>query len=310
LCETVTPIHGYAWRSTGAWTWSTTLEFIVECVINDDMTPPYADTFAPYNEYVLPTTDAIIFHAKDADTSSGGVNTATVSFSANDGTKAIVPGTLDLNSTDPNDVICTFDVDDGYDFPDGTINCEVASGMEDMLGNVQASSYPWEFSVDGTSPYVNQQDPTPGSNIYPDQDTFIFHVVDDGVGVDTSSIIFSIDDQNKGNIENKASTTSSSGSLMGTSGKKNISVVLTSNKGVVPGSLDIDDTNINDVICTFDVDDGYDFTVGQTITLNVAAGLDDLLGNATTVDETWNYNVASFESVQAGSLGSIKVKFE
>jgi len=264
---------------------------------NNDVTPPYADTFAPANgSWQLANLDSISFHAKDDDTSSGGVNTTTVGFSADDGTKATVPGTLGFDTTNPYDVICTFNVDDGYDFPDGTTTCTIPAGMRDMLGNTQASSYNWSFYVDGTAPAVSGQNPADGGYGQPNT-TIVFHVTDGGCGVDIGSITFTAEDSPK-SISQKDTVSPSNEST---------SLVVSNSKAVIPGTLYIDDTNPNDVICTFTPDS--DLTVGDTITCTVAQGLSDVLGNSTESSIVWHFTVEPYTIITPASLGHIKAQF-
>lgn len=140
-------------------------------------------------------------------------------------------------------------------------------------------------------PYVDGQDPADGSDIEPDLDEIVFHAKDDDIGVDTGTIDFTVTDESKKNSQSN-------------------DLDDIENTGVVPGDLNINDSDPNDIICTFDVDDGYDFTIGQTITCTVASGLADQLGNTMDSDVEWEYTVVPFESIQTTSLGNIKTMFE
>jgi hypothetical protein len=140
-------------------------------------------------------------------------------------------------------------------------------------------------------PYVDQQNPPDGGDGYPDTD-IVFHTIDDDIGVDTSTIDFSAEDESKSMAGNKLAS----------------AFVIKTSKGVVPGSLDIDDTDPNDVICTFTPDS--DLPIGDTITCTVATGLADLLTNATDTDIQWSFEVIPYEGIESKSLGSIKTEFE
>jgi hypothetical protein len=140
-------------------------------------------------------------------------------------------------------------------------------------------------------PYVDQQDPPDGGQGEPDT-VIEFHVKDDDIGVDTSTIAFSAEDESKGLSVDKIAS----------------SFIVKSSRGVVPGTFDFDDTDPNDVICTFTPDS--DLPIGDNIFCVVDSGLADLLTNATVDDITWSFEVIPYNAIENTSLGNIKTMFE
>ena len=138
---------------------------------------------------------------------------------------------------------------------------------------------------DTSPPYADTFDPPDGGYALSDT-TISFHVRDDDVGVDTPTIYFTAEDSPK-SISQKDTVSLS--------------------KGVISGILDIDDSNPNDVVCTFTPDS--DLTVWDTITCTLDAGLADTLGNATDSDIVWHFTVIIINSVQPTSLGHIKAQY-
>ncbi|MCK4594913.1 hypothetical protein KAU45_10460, partial [bacterium] len=76
--------------------------------------------------------------------------------------------------------------------------------------------------------------------------------------------------------------------------------------GEISGSLDINDDDPNDVICTFDPDDPLP---PDTITCTVAAGLADDLGNVTDSDIVWSFDVIGSGVDDNATWGQIKAEF-
>lgn len=126
---------------------------------------------------------------------------------------------------------------------------------------------------DTAAPYADSFNPGDGGSGYPNS-TIGFHVRDDDAGVNTSSISFVAEDESK---------------------------------GVISGTLDIDDSNLNDVVCTFTPDS--DLPVGDTITCTLSQGLADVLGNATDYDIVWHFSVEPYAVLQPTSLGHIKAQY-
>jgi hypothetical protein len=148
------PYHGSA-SGNGFWRWNPTYDLMLRVKVNDDMDPPYVDEQDPAggDTGVDPGTD-IAFHCKDDDY---GVDSATIEFSADDGTKAEISGTLYIDDTDPNDVICTFTPDS--DLPEGAIiTCVVDDSLADGLGNEMDDNEAWSFTVG----YMNVEEASVG----------------------------------------------------------------------------------------------------------------------------------------------------
>jgi hypothetical protein len=103
-------------------------------------------------------------------------------------------------------------------------------------------------------PYVDEQDPADGGAGAPDTE-IVFHCKDDDKGVDSDTIDFTAEDETRGEVS---------------------------------GSLDIDDGDPNDVVCTFTPDS--DLAEG-TITCTVAGTLADGLGNEMDDDAVWSFVV-------------------
>ena len=111
-------------------------------IVNDDVTPPYPDTYNPPAGGTGQPNTTISFHVRDVT----GVDSSSIYFTAEDESKGDVSGTLDIDDSNLLDVICTFTPDD--DLPVGdTITCTVSEGLADILGNVNGSSYSWNFDV-------------------------------------------------------------------------------------------------------------------------------------------------------------------
>jgi hypothetical protein len=148
--DTTNPDHGAGYQTDGfTWQFSSSFDLMVRVKIDDDMDPPYVDEQDPAPDRTGgadPGTD-IVFHCKDDDK---GVDPGTIGFTADDGTKADVSGTLDIDDADLNAVICTFTPDS--DLPEGaTITCTVDGELADGLGNEMGSDAVWSFTVG----YVN-----------------------------------------------------------------------------------------------------------------------------------------------------------
>ena len=154
--DSTDPDYGHAYTTDGT-TWHDyrSNDLMVRVKIDDDMDAPYVDEQdpAPGRTGADPGTD-IVFHCMDDDK---GVDVTTIDFSADDGTRAGVSGTLDIDDTDPNDVVCTFTPDS--DLPEGeTITCTVDELLADGLGNEMGSDAVWSF----TAGYTNVKDASVG----------------------------------------------------------------------------------------------------------------------------------------------------
>jgi hypothetical protein len=136
---------GYScWLWLGYWyDYSPYYTHMMRVVINDDVDPPYADTFNPSDGGTGEPDTIIGFHVRDDD---AGVNSSSIDFVAEDESKGVIPGTLDIDDSNPNDVVCTFTPDSDLTVYD-TITCTLSQGLADTLGNVTDYDIVWDFSV-------------------------------------------------------------------------------------------------------------------------------------------------------------------
>ncbi|MCX7021533.1 MAG: Ig-like domain-containing protein [bacterium] len=283
------PKHaGSCWLWLGYWyDYSPYYTHMVRVVIDDDATGPYVDGQAPADGGWTNDNTQLVFHAKDDDK---GVDDTTIDVSVDDGSRADVPGSLDITGT-PADYACTFYPDSPFD--DGTFDVTVPGSLADLLGNEMGDDEVWSFSVDTTVPTVGGRDPADGASGVDPDTNIVFHVYDPGVGVDTGTIDFTVQD-----------TSLSPGNHAVSAGSSAVHTGYAP-AGDISGSLDIDDADPGDVICTFDPTDPLP---PDTITCTVAAGLADTLGNATTDDIVWSFNITG-EGSEVTTWGLIKVEF-
>jgi len=120
--------------------------------------PPYVTGMDPDDgEVGVPLDADIVFHCVDDE---HPVDLDTIDFTAADSTmgtgrtlgvgspNTTLAGDLDVDDTDPMDVVCTFDTDD--DFYEGvTVTCTVAAGLADSKGNEMADDFVWTFDTEG-----------------------------------------------------------------------------------------------------------------------------------------------------------------
>jgi len=142
---------------------------------------------------------------------------------------------------------------------------------------IEGTPYP-----DMDPPYVDGLDPYDGESSVPLDSDIIFHCKDDDKGVDVSTIAFIARD------------TSLSGSRVLGIGSSNRSI---------GGDLDIDDADLNDVVCTFNPHD--DFYEGDTITCTVDGKLADIKGNEMGDDFVWSFTTTG-AAVENTTWGAIK----
>ena len=285
---------GWFWFGGSSWTDYSQYGFgacMIRGVIDDDMDGPYVDGQDPADGDWTADDSQFVFHAKDDDK---GVDDTTIDVSVDDDTKADVPGDLDISGT-PADYTCTFTPDDPFD--DGTYDATVPASLADLLGNEMGSDETWSFGVDTTAPTVGGQDPADGAEDVDPNSNIIFHVYDPGIGVDTSSIDFTVTDSSLGSF--------SVGNLALSAGSGALSPDFKA-AGDISGDLDIDDGDPNDVICTFDPDDPLP---PDTITCTVAAGLADELDNDTDSDIVWSFDIIGSGVDDNATWGQIKAEF-
>lgn len=136
-----------------------------EVVLPSDEQPPVVAGQVPANGAAgVPTNTTIVFHCYDETgvdpstidftvESDGGGITPNAAPQANLGLQpaatAAVPGELLIDDSNPKDVVCTFTPTG--ELPAALINCSVAAGLADTLGNATAAPVSWSFSTEGFS---------------------------------------------------------------------------------------------------------------------------------------------------------------
>jgi len=139
-------------------------------------------------------------------------------------------------------------------------------------------------------------DPDDGDTEVPLDSDIVFHCVDEGYSrVDIDTIVFTVEDQSRRSGDGALHIGSSSLSTFGAPRPA----------GEISGTLDIDNYDQWDVICTFTPDD--DLPV-DLITCTVAAGLADSKGNEMADDFVWTFSTGSY-GVEEKSWGAIKAEF-
>ncbi|HUT99447.1 MAG TPA: hypothetical protein VM054_10280 [bacterium] len=131
----------------------------IRYLMDTDTAPPYVDDIYPGDgECEIP--EEVVFHCKDEQSC---VDSTTISFTLQDETlgrgcaigtgaavgapvspAALIPGDLDIDDTDPKDVVCTWT-------PDEPLGCDrwytatVDGSLADVLGNEMGEDFVWEF---------------------------------------------------------------------------------------------------------------------------------------------------------------------
>ncbi|MCX7022424.1 MAG: Ig-like domain-containing protein [bacterium] len=140
--------------------------------LNPDSDPPYVADMEPTDgESYVPIDSDIVFHCVD---DASNIDLDTIDFTAHDttlsdgravsadasigvvfGSTVTIDGDLDVDDTDPMDVICTFTPDDPLPYGD-TITCTVAAGLADVIGNVMVDDFVWTFNTEDSPGLVYQ----------------------------------------------------------------------------------------------------------------------------------------------------------
>jgi hypothetical protein len=131
---------------------------------------------------------------------------------------------------------------------------------------------------DVAGPYADQLDPAPGATVPPNTDISL-HIKDDDIGVDSSTITAD-------------------------------SVAITVGGSPVAGTLNVDDSNINDVLVTFYPD--ADFNEGDTVVVTLSPSgfeIKDLLTNVMEED-SYEFYIGPYANIQPTSLGVIKASYK
>lgn len=146
-------------------------------------------------------------------------------------------------------------------------------------------NFMWGATPDDVPPAVSGQDPADGATDVPVDSDIIFHCTDDDSGVDTATIDF---------------TAEYTPALGGSS--DNALRIGPSPLDDVSGTLDIDDTDPLDVLCTFTPDSDLP---PYTVTCTVAGTLADNAGNTLGDDEVWSFDPVGVK-IEPASWGYIK----
>ncbi len=148
---------------------------------------------------------------------------------------------------------------------------------------------------DLTPPYVDGMDPDDGESGVPVDTDIVFHCLDEFMGVDVSTIVFTVEDQSRQSGGGALRIGSSSLSTHGNPRPA----------GEISGVLDIDDTILQDVICTFTPDSDLPVDV---ITCTVDGCLADRHGNEMGDDFVWTFSTGNYD-VEQKSWGAVKAEF-
>lgn len=274
-----------------------------------DETAPQAGSYDPANhEYGVPANTTIVFHVTD---DLSGVDTSTLRLMVVDNgregaggspvvefhpvTARIISGSLEMDGTDPNDIICTFIPDE--DLPMSIITCILFAGLADQVGNVTAENIMWSFFIEGANdnclPQISNLDPAPDTTGVMPRATIRFVVTDNCSGIDLDTIQFNL----YGNRPALSSTPSG---------------VHPSQSVLLSGSLYIDKSDPQYVQCEFTPE--FPMPEG-TITGVIPAGLSDVAGNTIQIDTVWSFEVSDlpdpdgFFPTAMTSWGLIKAGF-
>lgn len=112
-------------------------------------------SFHVYDEHSGVDTTTIDFTVTSSDPmhSTGGETISASSTAENIAKRdsnGVITGILNIDDTDPKDVICTFVPDE--DLPaDSTITCTVAAGLADNCGNATDTDIVWSYTTAGDS---------------------------------------------------------------------------------------------------------------------------------------------------------------
>jgi len=140
---------------------------------------------------------------------------------------------------------------------------------------------------DTDPPYVDGMEPGDGESDVPVGANIVFHAKDDDKGVDVSTIAFTAEDSSL-------------------SGGRALSLYAPT--GSISGDLDIDDADINDVVCVFTPDE--DLPYEDEITCTVDGSLADVKGNEMGDDFVWSFTTEEEPpNVTRTTWGAIKAEY-
>jgi len=150
------PGDDHFWQGDGWILFNNAIRYLMDT----DTAPPYVDDIYPGDgEYEIP--EEVVFHCKDEQSA---VDSTTISFTLENDTlsrgcavetgaavsspaapTALIPGDLDIDDTDPRDVVCIWTPDEplGWRWFTATVDGSLA----DVLGNEMGEDFVWEFGA-------------------------------------------------------------------------------------------------------------------------------------------------------------------
>ncbi|MCK4594275.1 hypothetical protein KAU45_07220 [bacterium] len=163
------------------------------------------------------------------------------------------------------------------------------------------TAYEIYFTIEGTTwspgnpPYVDGMDPDDGDSGVPVDTDIVFHCVCDMRPVDTDTIVFTVEDQSRRLGGGALHPGSSLPALQGNPHPT----------GEISGTLEIDDSDPYDVVCTFTPDE--DLPV-DLITCTVDGCLANDRGHEMGDDFIWAFSTGDY-GVEETTWGAIKAEF-
>ena len=156
----------------------------------DDTTPPFVQNADPFDEQLfVPLNTDIYLEIVDV---GSGVDISTI--------------VLEINSVEVQPIITALDTENGFSLFYNPENFEynqevnIMVNAEDLaVGTPNEMIYEYSFNVvddDEVPPFIRGRNPTPNANDVPVSTAISFEILDAETGVDQSSIIFRVNNQN------------------------------------------------------------------------------------------------------------------
>jgi hypothetical protein len=194
-----------------------------------------------------------------------------------------------LVRTNAYDYQCYFDQSGGGSGPWYSSQSQWGQAY-DFFQIIESGSIP-----DEDPPYVTDMDPDDGDDDVPLDADIVFHCVDERSRVDIDTIVFTVQDQSRrsgdGALRNGSSSLSTHDNPRSTGG--------------ISGTLDIDNYDPFDIICTFTPDEELPVDL---ITCTVDGCLADRQGNEMGDDFIWTFSTGNY-GVEQTTWGAIKAEF-
>jgi hypothetical protein len=147
----------------------------------------------------------------------------------------------------------------------------------------------------GEPPYVDGMDPDDGDSGVPMDTDIVFHCKDELSGIDVTTIVFTVEDQSR----------RSGGRALGPDSVLAVGRADPQPAGEISGTLDINDDDLMDVVCTFTPDS--DLPV-DLITCTVDGCLANRRGREMGDDFVWTFTTGNY-GVEPTTWGGIKAGF-